>query len=258
MKRILCTALCAAVAAVAAAACVDIESDDDDERSEAPPPGEDGLDIDSIDPDSDEIAPSSPIVFYLSDYLEEDSFASFEFAWLSSGGLTVAGEASYRMVDRAVVWQPYGELDEGLTYEVGVDGQLESATGAPFAPPDTWPRYTAVEDAARADAPDLPDARWEDVEPIVDDACAECHADPDWGLNPLTYDSLVGRPSEQTERTLVRPGDPADSYLMHKLLWDYPQIRFTHQPPPWHEGAEPLSDQKLRVIEGWIRSGARR
>ncbi len=69
---------------------------------------------------------------------------------------------------------------------------------------------------------------------------------------------LIGQPStQQPDLLLVQPFDPERSYLMHKLLWDYPLREGTAQPTPWDGGA-PLPEQDLRLIERWIRGGALR
>ncbi|MFW5967614.1 MAG: c-type cytochrome [Persicimonas sp.] len=259
MKRLVLTACLPAVIAVG---CVEIEpeepTDEDGEAIEAPEPGEPWLEIESIEPSDERLAPDSAVVVYFSDYVDDDTFRSYAFANLTAGGLRTTGSADYRMVDRAVVWDPRGGLEEGFTYDFSIEAELQSASGSPFLGLDSTPRFVIDEEADATSIPELPDASWSQVESIFDESCASCHADESRGLNPLTYDALVGRPSEQVDRALVVPGDPADSYLMHKLLDDYPDIRFTHQPPPWDEDSDRLSDEQLRVIEGWIRRGAQR
>lgn len=77
-----------------------------------------------------------------------------------------------------------------------------------------------------------------------------------WGLNPLTRESMIGKRSDAGDEMLIVPFDPADSYVLQKLLPDYWTIRWDVQPPAW-SGAEPLSERELRLVESWIRQGAR-
>lgn len=224
-----------------------------------------------------ELRPTFALTFY--DYLDPTTFLSFNFASMHSGGLQTNGRAWYRMTDKTVVWQPNGALEADLGYRLKLTPGLRSATGAPLLPEgartilSSAQNYLPTRDLPAPEEPDpeepklpaqdaltqpLPKARWADVEPIIAARCASCHADPGWSLNPLTYDSLIGQRSEQVDLFLVRPGDPARSYLMRKLLWDYPDLKFEPQPPPWSQGARQLPREELLLIEGWIAHGARR
>ena len=115
---------------------------------------------------------------------------------------------------------------------------------------------TPSRDASAADPSSYPSTSWSAVRQIIDERCADCHGDEDWPkLNPLTRESLVGRSSDQLNEPLVRPYDPPDSYLMHKLLWDYPVRQGEPQPPAW-AGGKQLPRDELLTIEGWIAAGA--
>jgi hypothetical protein len=254
--------------AVGQTSCVPIEPD--------PPVDQNGDPIELLDPADRwlRVVATSPspgpvglrptFAFEFNDYLDDDSFRSFGFAALSSGGIRANGRAFYRMTDKTVVWRPNRSLVPGLIYTLTLSNDLHSATGAPFlqAPAGQLPpsarRYIPTDDGSNeTPSYDLPDVSWAAVEPIIEARCASCHADPQWGLNPLSFESLVGARSAQTDLYLVRPGDPADSYLMRKLLWDYPDIEFVPQPPPWSPGAEELPREELLLFEGWIAHGAR-
>lgn len=252
-----------------------------------PAAGDNWLLLESVNPEPGNIEARPTFIFTFSDYLDPGSFLTYGFASLRSGGIQIGGIASYRMVDKSVVWRPSSGLEEALNYQLKLDSALTSATDAPFWPLSSpreplagylYATGLEVEEGAnnepKAEDPDkdespeapldppvdapLPDAKWGDVAPIIEASCASCHHDPDWGLNPLGYEDLVGKPSAQVERLLVRPADPANSYLMQKLLWDYADIKFSPQPPPWSEGAAPLERPELLTIEGWIARGARR
>jgi mono/diheme cytochrome c family protein len=248
-------------AVFALSSCGEIEPeppvDEDGEPIELPEPYDRWLEIVEISPVPGELAREPSIAVRFNDYIEDDSFRSYAFGALSSGGVVARGDADYVMTDKTVVWRPWRPLEPGLRYTFQTTGAVESATGSPLLQPAEWPAYVASRDQEPTSATALPDARWDDVAPIFEGKCAECHRNPRAGLNPLTYESLQNAESQQTDLYLVRPADPADSYLMRKLLWDYADIEFVHQPPAW-AGGEQLSREELLLIEGWIAGGARR
>ncbi|AWV89135.1 Ig-like domain-containing protein [Bradymonas sediminis] len=253
-----------------AGACVPIEPealvDSEGEPIEVPGPADRWLQVVGTSPDYGTVDARPTFAFTFNDYLDEDSFKSYNFATLSSGGIRTGGRAFYRMSDKTVVWRPNSTLERGLIYRLTINDSLKSATGAPFlqrAGGDADKRVfvPASDHASEVDAEQtraLPDAEWPAVNAIFDASCASCHRDPAWRLNPLTYESLRGASSTQTDLYLVQPGNPAGSYLMRKILWDYPDLKYTPQPPPWSADAEQLSREDLLTIEGWIARGARR
>lgn len=50
----------------------------------------------------------------------------------------------------------------------------------------------------------------------------------------------------------ISPGEPAESYLVYKLLGDGP-VRGAPMP----RGAQPLTNSEIRVVSAWIAAGAR-
>jgi hypothetical protein len=91
-------------------------------------------------------------------------------------------------------------------------------------------------------------------------ACIQCHitggAAAGTGLfltSDVSYASLVNRPSRLSAgKTLVIPGDPANSYLVHKLEGG-PNITGMRMP----RTAGPfLTDGQMSVIRRWIEEGA--
>ena len=93
-------------------------------------------------------------------------------------------------------------------------------------------------------------------------SCSSCH-NPNGGafravaLDMSTagsYDSLVGIPARQRPGLLrVAPGDPDNSYLIHKLdgRTDITGVRMPQRGPYLTEG-------QLAIIRRWIERGARR
>lgn len=92
-------------------------------------------------------------------------------------------------------------------------------------------------------------------------ACSVCHnpnggAFRQVGLDLSTsgsYDSLVGVPSRQKGLLRVAPGDPENSYLLHKLegRTDIIGNRMPNRGPY-------LSDGQLAILRRWIQLGAQR
>lgn len=93
-------------------------------------------------------------------------------------------------------------------------------------------------------------------------ACTQCHTNvgrtPAGRLNlagdaASAYAALVGRPSSfKAGATLIIPGDPDNSYFLHKLhgASDIVGVRMPLNGPPY------LTDGQLLVIERWVRNGA--
>ena len=90
---------------------------------------------------------------------------------------------------------------------------------------------------------------------VFDEYCTACHADGgdlnDASEFPLEGDLsiLVGRKANESDKLLIAPGRPQDSYLMDKVLGS----------PAMHEdlmplGDDPLPADKLQVLHDWIAS----
>ena len=191
-------------------------------------------------------------------YLDPRPINFFNAATLGSGGVRASTRVDYRMVDRQLIVGTRRQMMPGLLYDLGFNPDvLVSVTGQPFGGPPSI-QFISGEHLDAAPDEGEPRAgalRWADVAPIFD-PCNVCHQDPEWMLPPMTRDAMVGRASPQRpDLLLVRPYDAPSSYLMHKILWDYPLRDGTAQPPPW-AGYAQLSAEAQRLIEAWIRAGA--
>lgn len=204
-----------------------------------------------------EVVGERPVLRFVFDgFLDEDGLLDFGVVTVQSGGLSTGGRVTWEMSTRTLEFRPFSDLVPGFVYRPVFDaGRLFSVTGAPFRG-GNFPPFRVDPDAPAGDAPSPRDVEWTTIDALFEARCRSCHADPGWDLNPLTHASLVGSRSEQVDGLLVVPFDPGDSYLLHKLIADYPVRRFTAQPPPW-SGAEPLSDAEVRLVEHWIATGAR-
>lgn len=99
------------------------------------------------------------------------------------------------------------------------------------------------------------------VQRIFDEQCATCHFAGS-GLVDLeagrSWAALVGQPppdpTELCGGTLVRPGDPANSYLYVKVSSDTPC--YGQRMPRGEFGSVPLPDCRIDLIRRWILDGA--
>jgi hypothetical protein len=135
--------------------------------------------------------------------------------------------------------------------------------GPEVGPRVEMPVYTADAGQTDTDGGDLPGASFQQVlTEVLVPTCAQsfCHKLNPPPAAPMTleestaYSQLVNVPASQ-EPTLMRvkPGDPANSYLVIKLramssnTWGTTQM-------PLNKPA--LEEEQVRVIESWIARGA--
>jgi ADP-ribosyl-[dinitrogen reductase] hydrolase len=205
-------------------------------------------------PDLGEIPTNARITVTFSNYVDPGPLNYFNALSLDSGGIRASDRAVYRLVGKKATVITRRSLEPGIYYDLGMNPEvLRSVTGRPYGGPGTI-RFQ-VGTFSVTHPPTAPSPTWEQVEPLFA-PCGECHDDPEWMLPPMTREGLIGEPSaHDADLWLVRPGDSARSYLMHKILWDYPVREGTAQPPPW-AGKTQLSIEAQDTIERWILGGA--
>lgn len=98
-----------------------------------------------------------------------------------------------------------------------------------------------------------------DVEPIVVAECTDCHGakhpKASLDLSPgRGFGVLSGAKSQQVDMPLLKPGDPAGSYLWLKLAHTATQGKGM---PKTMFGAKKLPDAELQLIQRWIVEGAK-
>lgn len=98
-----------------------------------------------------------------------------------------------------------------------------------------------------------------DIVPLLRRTCATCHitgTEPgNMALHPgAAYRTLVGVPSVQTDLLRVKPGAPAESYLLLKLEGTHLDAGGTGQRMPF--GLAPLDASQIDKIRAWIAAGA--
>ncbi len=231
--------------------------DEEGEPIPMPDPHEEWLYFEEFAPE-DEISIRPTIAITFNTYVNPSTFTSYAAARLTSRDIRNSGRVDYRMTRKQVLFRPNASLEPDLSYVLEWRANdVESVTGSPLHPFALLPRYTTNDELEMSPPLDRPNVQWEEVEELFDRHCNDCHGDSSWQLPELTRDGLVGTRSQQVESMLVEPFHPARSYLMHKILPDYPIRRFTEQPPPWSD-AEPLSIEEIERIEHWIAAGAPR
>lgn len=100
-----------------------------------------------------------------------------------------------------------------------------------------------------------------DLQPIFDTACVQCHLleSAQGGLvieNGEAWANLVNVDSTQVSMKRVSPGNPADSYLLHKLRGTHLQVGGSGQPMPYgSEASAGISADSVELIERWISEG---
>jgi hypothetical protein len=130
---------------------------------------------------------------------------------------------------------------------MGCDEKLEDLTGPT---PNLEPTFSSIQREI-----------FDTTDSAGRQACTNCHTDagrnPSGGLNlrgGVAYNSLVGTPSVgKPGATRVVPGDPENSYIIHKLE-GRADIVGTRMP---RGGSGFLTDGQVLVIKRWIQLGAR-
>jgi hypothetical protein len=110
--------------------------------------------------------------------------------------------------------------------------------------------------AAKPSIKPVQDNLQEKVQEIIDEQCAfaGCHTGANAPQNldmseGMLLANLIGVKSPDGPWLRVKPGDPANSYLMRKLR-GAPGIKGERMP----RGAKPLAPAEIAVIEAWIKS----
>ena len=84
------------------------------------------------------------------------------------------------------------------------------------------------------------------VAPIFQRRCLSCHNEDDFkGDLPLETRARIG------EAGVVVPGDPGSSHLFKMIAWQ------EGKRPEMPKDADPLTEEEIVAIRGWIVSGAK-
>lgn len=94
----------------------------------------------------------------------------------------------------------------------------------------------------------------EDIQPIFNSSCggANCHIDEQTsGVELTTYNDVMNSVGDQYGESIVDAGNPGSSPLVDKIT---PNPTHGDQMPL---GGDPLSDDQVDLIRGWINEGAK-
>lgn len=192
---------------------------------------------------------------------------------LRQGAGTVEVTVVADLVDRKVVLRPTGELAPQTEYVAEINSRVASLAGLPLGRIHQV-RFTTGSTPGGGPAPPPPRSM-ADVQQIFDGyvACADpasgcgcarasCHGPQSpavalilagelshYNLVNVTTTEATGT-SDQDKMVRVKPGDPARSYLLRKLLGT-PDIRGSRMPV---DGK--LDQDQLRRVRDWIAQGA--
>jgi hypothetical protein len=179
---------------------------------------------------------------------------------------------------------PAGDDSADDTNAVTMSGTMSTT----MTTADTDPATSTGEEessSGEAECPDDSISFEADIQPIFDDNCVtDCHImGGNWQQLILedAYDTIVDEESLQTqtvdELVLIAPGDPDNSYILHKLRGTQgdvvdPALSLLRMPSeeiecdPMEEGCspdgtmivegDPLPDADIQLIEDWIVCGA--
>lgn len=187
-----------------------------------------------------------PIRIFFDGYLTPGTDWS-RLARLTSADLEVSARVTYDPVARALVVVPQLDLRPGLAYTVTVAGEgLRSVDGR-----EVEEEEFQVGFVAGPPSPGRPSRREVDfateIAPVFAERCG-CHGPEPDVYPPLTPEALIDQPSQrQPERTLVVPGDALRSYLVQRLLDEYPGVHGLPMPPD-----APLREAELRRVVSWV------
>ena len=164
-------------------------------------------------------------------------------ARLDSGEARFGISTTYDPVDRSIVIRPRAPLRPGLGFVATLDpAQFAAMDGARLTEEFelTFLSTPAMEPpSSNSDAFDFAT----DLVPVIEERCG-CHGPTEGAFPSLDPESLIRQPSQrQPERILVQPGQPLQSYLIQRLLRDYPGVRGR---------PKTLTDDEIRLFITWV------
>lgn len=158
----------------------------------------------------------------------------------------VRGESLPRM---PLTGPPYLSAAEVKLLEDWVRAGMPKAPAAPAGATAATPKPVAAQ--AKPRSPGSPPT-WTDVVPVLATRCMKCHAPqgvlgpPPEGFVLLTWQDAIAA----GERARIVPGQPGASELVRRIR-GHSLPRMPYDGPPW------LSEDEIRLVEAWIRGGAR-
>ncbi|HEX2573539.1 MAG TPA: Ig-like domain-containing protein [Polyangia bacterium] len=203
----------------------------------------------------------APVIVNFNDYPDPATTAAPAVVLRSTGAspVEIAADARVDLIDKTLIVVPQAALDATTSYELTLTTALASLGKKQLAN-DVKISFSTGQTGGGELPPPPPRTLSGDVQPIWNDAtdgCARpgCHdaATASAGLALDANDAardLIGAPAGEVDLDRVRPGDPASSYLLRKLLGT-PDIVGGRMPI-----GRVLPPAEIRLISDWILGGA--
>lgn len=190
------------------------------------------------------VAADGDVILFFDRYLDPTSDFRRGIV-LKSGDVELPSSVAYDPVLRAVLLQPGLEFRPRLGYSITlVDARIAGIDGARLGA-DLSIDFVAT--LAKGDEK-KPSPGWAQVEPILKRSCG-CHGGPRPVYPELSPEALIGQPSvRQPGQLLVVPGRPLQSYLVLRILRDYPGVLGLPMPvDDW------LADEDAQALVSWVQ-----
>ncbi|MFT6627307.1 MAG: hypothetical protein ACJA1R_000563 [Flavobacteriales bacterium] len=191
------------------------------------------------------------ITLTVDEYIDPESVTTGSLR-LRAGSTTAFGRTRLDPLDQTLLLTLTSALTPGLTYEVELAPNV-TGFGTDAVQLQDW-SFTVASAAQEVEATADTRPTWEaDIQPLLHEACG-CHEEDSSPPPRLTRGLLELDDAVARSRRYVAPGDPSRSYLLHKVLPDYPDRFGTVMPPPWSDQPA-LTAQQVRLISDWISAG---
>ncbi len=182
------------------------------------------------------------------DYLDLESLVETDIA-LNTGAEEVSIDLSYDPVDKMMLIIPRFGLRVGVGYELTVPSDTVRSMSGGQLTKDLTLRLRAGPPTAQQASP--PPLNFDtDIRPIFEASCG-CHGPAPKLFPELTPEFMLRRNSvRQPDRSPIEPGQPLESYLIQRLLPDFPGVRGP---------TKMLSNSEKKRLVLWVRqmSGTR-
>jgi hypothetical protein len=181
--------------------------------------------------------------------------------------MTFKGKSMMRF--RSTGLGPVAMLTAALVFSgCGDDADDDAATTfEPDTDPTNGVDTDEDEDTGEDETGDTPDVTFAEVQPIFQQRCVDgCHEPGGlWATYDMTdiHASMVGvtGPIQGQQCNLIEPGDPERSYIWHKIVGTHTMNcgGSGEQMPVRADNigeTDPLPQDQIDLIEGWILAGA--
>lgn len=229
-----------------------------------PLPGTDGFAVTGSTPSNGatEVLRGAPVIVNFNDYPDPATATITAVVLRSPGGsgsVEIAADARVDLIDKTLIVVPRAELDASMNYQLTLTTAVASLGQRQLASNVTI-SFTTGQTGGGGLPPPPQLSLANDIQPIWDDptdGCVRpgCH-DGSGASAGLVLDAgnaagdLIGRLAAEVDLDRVRPGDPASSYLLRKLLGT-PDIVGGRMPI-----GRVLPAAEIRRISDWILGGA--